>query len=78
MRVDELIEQLKALPPEMLVWKSKDDEGNGYQEVDEIVRNRFIRTDELAQWEVEEVLQEDEFEEFEVDPSEMTEVAILW
>lgn len=78
MRVDELIEQLKALPPEMLVWKSKDDEGNGYQEVDEIVRNRFIRTDELGQWEVEEVLQEDEFEEFEVDPSEMTEVAILW
>lgn len=78
MRVDELIEVLKTLPPEMLVWKSKDDEGNGYHEVDDVVRGSFIRTEELEQWEVEEVLQQNEFEDYEVDPSEMTEVVIIW
>lgn len=78
MRVDELIELLKTLPQDMLVWKSKDDEGNGYNEVDGVEGLNFIRTDELEQYEVEEVYSKGCLEELEILHDEVTEVAVIW
>lgn len=33
MKVSELIEQLQELPQDLDVWRAKDDEGNGFDEV---------------------------------------------
>jgi len=52
MKVRELIEKLHELDPELSVWTSRDEEGNGYNRVHFDPEVRYVHEDEIDDYEV--------------------------
>ncbi len=78
MNVRELIEQLSQLDPELPVVKQKDAEGNGYHHLDGVDDDGFVLTEELTQQYSLEVLTKEDCEDMGYEPSEVTQVCVLW
>ena len=76
MRVRELIEQLSKFDPELIVYKQKDDEGNGYHALYAVDDDAFILTEDLTGYDPD-VFREDDMEYLEYEREDCTQVLVV-
>jgi len=77
MTLAELKAMLADFGPEfddMIVLKSKDEEGNAFNQVTEV--DPYLTTEDASAWEVESILDGEEAEDYEDD--ELTQVLVIW